>query len=106
MPDGETRIYCTRFASVIAYFADDGEGGTTLLTELADFALLPQSCINDILRDVRDYVLKTVATELHCPIHQVERRSLDELRRIVHVPEKLRHPWQTRSRSASKRMAR
>lgn len=107
MPDGELRIYCTRFATIISYFADDGEDGTKLVTEASDCCLLPKDAIDRLLSDTRQHILGAVALRLNCEPQHVELHSLKDLRKIVDRVDAPRHPWQVqRTRAVAKRFSR
>ena len=104
MPDGEVRLYCTRVAQVVSYFADDGEGGSVLWLEPGDMALLQ----DNIMNDVRAWILDTVAQRLSCKPEHVETLPIKYLcRHLAWQPEPPRHPWQfPRSRTPVKSKAR
>lgn len=102
MPDDQIRVYCMRISSVVAYFCDDGEGGSVLIVEPSDYAAVAK----ETLDQVRFNVLEEAGTRLHCPPHCVERRSIGSLCKIVDLPDPPRHPWQFKSRGKVKAFAR
>ena len=105
MPDGEVRLYCTRIAQVISYFADDGEGGSVLWLEAADIATVQESTIEDM----RAWIIGNVAERLQCPPDLVETLPIETLcKRLAWTPEPPRHPWQVqqRTKAPARRMSR
>lgn len=101
---GEIRIYATQQASVVSYFVDDGEGGTTLHVEPSEFACR-WSTTQEKLDWLRGAVLEEVAGRLNCPVDKVLHRSLAELSLVADPLLSVRHTWTGRraSRSAPRR---
>ncbi len=96
MPNGEVRLYCTRIAQVISYFADDGEGGSVLWLEPGDMATVQDSTIDEM----RTWILGHVASRLNCPPDQVETLPIETLcAHLKWTPEPPRHPWQMQQRT-------
>lgn len=104
MPDGEVRLYCTRIAQVISYFADDGEGGSVLWLERGDMAMVQDSTMDE----VRAWILSDVGQRLQCPADHVESLPIETLcQKLAWQPDPPRHPWQMqRTKTPARRMAR
>lgn len=104
MPDGEVRLYCTRIAQVVSYFADDGEGGSVLWLEPGDMAMVQDNA----MEEMRAWILSDVGQRLACPPDRVETLSIETLcQRLAWHPEPPRHPWQMqRSKTPARRFSR
>lgn len=93
--DGHVRIYATQQASIVSYFEDDGEGGTTLQVEPGEFAS-PLVVTPERMAALKEAVLSEVARRLSCPADKVLGRSMAELSLIADPLLNARHTWSGR----------
>lgn len=96
--EGEKRVYCTRGHSVVAYFADDGEGGSMLSVEPGEFAS-PHTATEQKLADVKLSVLLEVARRLKCDADAVQQKPLAEIAAICTPHVKYRDHWVGRAKA-------
>lgn len=101
-PGHHERIYAVRTGSVIAWFEDDGEGGTQLAVEPGEFAC-PYSTTQAKLDAVRLSVLLEAAQRLNCPVEKVSCRSMAELSLVVDAPLAEHHAWYGQKRTRGSR---
>lgn len=96
--EGEKRVYCTRGHSVVAYFADDGEGGSMLSVEPGEFAS-PFTVTDEKLEAVKLSVLEEVARRLSCDPAEVPARPMVDLVHICDPHLKQRDHWVGRAKA-------
>lgn len=95
--DGELRLYATRTSSVVAYFTEDGEGGSVMRLEPGWLAY-PEHILTAAYMGVRSAVLEEVSKRLSCEAHEVERHTFGQLMAIADPLPKMQHHWYGRSR--------
>ncbi len=75
MSDDQPRLYLARTGTLLAYFTDDGEGGSMLHVEPGWLAREELLAISDYA-EVRQAAFDTVARKLGCPPQEVARPLL------------------------------
>lgn len=101
---GETRVYATRFASIVTYFTEDAATGGVKLHFEGGFTCAP----NDLARNgeaVRDAVISAVALRLKVQPAEVLALSIKALRDAAdpELPEHYRYHRRSRGRSGNSR---
>lgn len=96
--EGQKRVYCTRGQSIVAYFAEDEEGGSMLHVEPGEFAS-PYVVTEDRLQAVKLSVLLEVARRLTCDADAVQQKPLAEIATICTPHLKHRDHWVGRARA-------
>ncbi len=85
MSDDQPRLYLARTGTLLAYFTDDGEGGSMLHVEPGWLAREELLAISDYA-EVRQAAFDTVARKLGCPPQEVARHSFAELAALEDAP--------------------
>lgn len=78
---GSKRVYVTRYASVVSYFSDDGEGGVKLTIEPGFAAYMPD--FERAAPDMYLYILHETARRLSIHVTLVLRQSFKTIASIA-----------------------
>ncbi len=90
--DGDVRVYATQQASVVTFFTEDPQGGSTLHAEPGEFACR-WSTTQTKIDAVRLAVLDEAARRLGCYPDQVELHEFEALMRVCDPLPRYRTTW-------------
>ncbi|CEJ88134.1 conserved hypothetical protein [Hyphomicrobium sp. GJ21] len=96
--DGEVRVYTSRHASVVGYFADDGEGGAVFRMDAGELAF-PNLITTSAYMSVRELSLREAGARLHLEPHEVEGQPFDRILAVADPTPRYRDHWSGRSRT-------